>query len=137
MEPKLEMVRQWLMLADDDLRLAEFVLDTEEPICWAAAFHCQQCAEKSLKGFLTFHDIRAGKTHSIVKLLELSSQVQPEFMKFKNSGESLSIFAVDSRYPQPSVTISEQEARDALESSRAIFEFVLNSLPDLGKLSQE
>ncbi len=49
MDPKLEMTREWIMLADDDLRLARFILDGDEPIYWAAAFHSQQCAEKALK----------------------------------------------------------------------------------------
>lgn len=133
MRPKLEVTLQWIMLAEDDLRLAQFILDGEDPICWAAAFHAQQCAEKALKGFLTFHDIRAGKIHSIVKLLELCSQVLSEFMRFKDSGEQLSVYAVDSRYPQPFAQLSKQEAKDALESTRSIYEFVLKSLPDLEK----
>ena len=66
MDAKLEMTRQWIMRADDDLRLAELIQKDNDPIYWAIAFHAQQCAEKVLKGVLTFHDIRAGKTHNIV-----------------------------------------------------------------------
>ncbi len=48
MEPKLEMTRQWIMRADDDLRLAELIMSDSEPVYWGAAFHCQQAAEKVL-----------------------------------------------------------------------------------------
>ncbi len=61
MDPKLEMTRQWIMRADDDLRLAEFIMSDSEPVYWGAAFHAQQCAEKALKGLLTFHDVRTCK----------------------------------------------------------------------------
>jgi HEPN domain-containing protein len=75
MDPKLEMTKQWIMLADDDMRLAELIKKDYEPIYWAIAFHAQQCAEKALKGLLTFHDIRAGKTHNIENLIRLSSPI--------------------------------------------------------------
>jgi hypothetical protein len=39
MEPKLEMTREWLMRANDDMRLARFILDGDDPIYWASAFH--------------------------------------------------------------------------------------------------
>lgn len=62
MDPKTELARQFLIRADDDLRISELIMSELEPVYWAAAFHSQQCAEKALKGLLTFHLIRAGKT---------------------------------------------------------------------------
>jgi len=47
MDPKLEMTRQWIMRADDDLRLAELIQKDSDPIYWAIAFHAQQCAISS------------------------------------------------------------------------------------------
>jgi HEPN domain-containing protein len=48
MDPKAELAKQFLMRADDDLRLSELVMSDPEPVYWAAAFHAQQCAEKAL-----------------------------------------------------------------------------------------
>jgi len=84
MDPKLEMTRQWIMRADDDLRLAELIMSDSEPVYWAVAFHAQQCAEKALKGLLTFHDVRAGKTHDIGNLLKLSVSVLGDLEQFKD-----------------------------------------------------
>ena len=131
MDPKLEMTRQWLMLADDDLRLARFILDGDDPIYWAAAFHSQQCAEKALKGFLTFHDIRAKKSHEIDYLLELCCLVNPDFEQFKQTAGKLTEYAVDSRYPVPRHYASDEDAKRAIETARGIYEFILNALPDL------
>jgi len=137
MDPKLEMTRQWIMRADDDLRLAELIQKDKDPVYWAIAFHAQQCAEKALKGVLTFHDIRAGKTHNIENLIRLSSPVVDGLEKLNEQAKTLSVYAVDSRYPVPHGDISNNEAIEAVETARKIFECVLNTLPDLKKLPQE
>jgi len=137
MDPKLEMTRQWIMRADDDLRLAELIQKDREPIYWAIAFHAQQCAEKALKGALTFHDIRAGKTHNIENLLRLSSPILDGLEKLKEQAKTLSVYAVDSRYPVPHGDVNNNEAIEAVETARKIFECVLKSLPDMENLPQK
>jgi HEPN domain-containing protein len=47
-----EEVIGWLRVARSDQRVARVCLDLDPPACDAAAFHCQQAAEKLLKGFL-------------------------------------------------------------------------------------
>ena len=131
MEPKLEMTRQWIMRADDDLRLAEFIMSDSEPVYWAVAFHAQQCAEKALKGLLTFHDVRAGKTHDISNLLKLSASVLDDLEQFKDRAGILTTYAVDSRYPLPHRDISKEDAAKAIGTARSIYEFILNALPHL------
>ena len=130
MDPKLEMTKQWIMRSEDDLRLAELIQKDDDPIYWAIAFHAQQCAEKALKGLLTFHDIRAGKTHNIENLLRLSSSVIDGLEKFTEQAKTLSTYAVDSRYPVPHGDVNNNEAIEAVETARNIFECVLNSLPE-------
>lgn len=137
MDPKLEMTRQWMMLADDDLRLAELIIGDSEPVFWAAAFHAQQCAEKTLKGLLTFKDIRAGKTHDVGNLIKLSIPLLPGLEELTDQAKALTAYAVDSRYPVPHGNATEKETTEAIETARKIFQFVLNSLPDLGQISQE
>ncbi len=133
MDAKLEMTKQWIMRADDDLRLAELIQKDSDPVYWAIAFHAQQCAEKALKGVLTLHDIRAGKTHNIENLLRLSSPVVDGLEKLTEQAKTLSIYAVDSRYPIPHGDVSDNEATEAVETAKKIFECVLNTLPDLAE----
>ena len=45
---------EWLSKAAEDLASARVLIDAGHPS--TALFHCQQCAEKSLKAFLTWHD---------------------------------------------------------------------------------
>jgi len=46
----------------------------------------------------------------------------------------LTTYAVDSRYPGPYRDVSKEEAAKAIETARSIFEFVIDTLPDLEKL---
>ena len=118
MDPKTELARQFLMRADDDLRLSELILKDSDPVFWGAAFHAQQCAEKALKSLLTFHDIRAGKTHDIDGLLKLSLPVLPDLEKVKERASTLTAHAVDSRYPVQYSDVAKKEAIEALEIAR-------------------
>ncbi|MCC7293484.1 MAG: HEPN domain-containing protein [Phycisphaerales bacterium] len=43
--------------AHNDLRAARHMLTANPPFTEEAAFHSQQAAEKSLKGFLYWHDV--------------------------------------------------------------------------------
>jgi HEPN domain-containing protein len=135
MDPKAELAKQFLMRADDDLRPSELTLTDSEPVYWAAAFHAQQCAEKALKGLLTFHDLRAGKTHDIGRLLKLSLPVLPALVELTERANILTAYAVDSRYPGPYSNIGEKEAKQAIETARLVFESVVNALPDLAQES--
>lgn len=133
MSPKEELVKQWLTLAGEDLRMAELTMRDTEPVYWAAAFHCQQAAEKSLKAFLAYHEHHVEKTHDIDFLLGLCKEILPEIGYLIDSGGKLSDYAVDSRYPAARFEITQQKAEEAIETARSIFEFVLNALPGLAE----
>ncbi|MFZ2145840.1 MAG: HEPN domain-containing protein [Sedimentisphaerales bacterium] len=137
MSPKEELVREWLTLADDDLRLADLTMKDTEPVYWAAAFHCQQAAEKSLKAFLAYNEYHVEKTHDIEFLIKLCMKILPEMEQFIEGGAALSEYAVAPRYPTAKFEITKIKAEKAMETAHSIFEFVLNALPDLSKLTQE
>ena len=52
-DAKNDLVRQWLLKADHDLAAAEKLSGGDEPLLDTAIYHCQQAAEKALKGFMT------------------------------------------------------------------------------------
>lgn len=133
MDPKSELAKQFLMRSDDDLRVSELILKDSDPVFWGAAFHAQQCTEKALKSLLTYHDIRAGKTHDIADLLKLSLPVLPNLKKFKDRASTLTAYAVDFRYPVQYRDVTQKEALEAMEVARSIFETVLNALPDFSQ----
>jgi len=67
MVEKEELVKSWFCKAEKDLESAKIL--AENNLFETAVYHCQQSAEKALKSFLIYHDIRFGKTHNILYLL--------------------------------------------------------------------
>lgn len=72
---RIEEAKGWLAKAKVDLRAAEYERTADPPITPDIAFHAQQLAEKSLKGFLSWNDIPFRKTHNLVELGEQCSKL--------------------------------------------------------------
>ena len=80
------MTQLWFAKAQDDLRVAQALLDFQSEHYEAVVFHCQQAAEKAIKGYLTNHKVRFSKTHDIAKLLESVATVDKDLsLKFKKA----------------------------------------------------
>lgn len=62
-EAKRSLVQAWLIKAQRDLASAQRLSVGDDPLLDTAAYHCQQAAEKAIKGFLVFSDVRVRKTH--------------------------------------------------------------------------
>jgi len=58
---------RWLVIAGKDLHAAELLV-AEEPA--ASVFHSQQCAEKSAKALLAFHNVAFRKTHDLADIAD-------------------------------------------------------------------
>lgn len=86
---------------------------------------------------MAYHEFHVEKTHDIEFLLGLCKKILPEMEKFIEKGSVLTDYAVDSRYPAPRVEVMPQQANEAIEIARSIYEFIIKSLPDLTNLSQE
>jgi len=67
--------RGWLAKAHSDPRAAEHEFLAAPPLLDDVVFHCQQAAEKAMKGFLTWHGRRFRKTHSLEEIGEQCLQV--------------------------------------------------------------
>jgi len=53
-EATLELVRGWLVKAQHDLASARKLATDPDPYLDTAVYHCQQAAEKAVKGLLVF-----------------------------------------------------------------------------------
>jgi HEPN domain-containing protein len=58
-------VEGWLQHAEEDARIARGCLQLDPPSLGGAACHCQQAAEKLLKGFLVRASIDFRRTHDL------------------------------------------------------------------------
>lgn len=59
----------WLRKAEHDRLAIHSILEADK-IPWdVVCFHCQQAAEKLMKGLLVYHGIQPTRTHDLVALL--------------------------------------------------------------------
>ncbi len=118
----------WLRRARDDLRMAEVILASNDPISHGAAFHAQQAAEKALKALLVAHGRKPPRTHNLGHLLTLAEEVGVSLDHHLDAAASLTDHAVEARYPGPP-TITEDEAREAIRNANTIVHDILDHLP--------
>jgi HEPN domain-containing protein len=66
-----EYALEWLGFAEMDLSSAEFLTGKRPLPLEIICFHCQQSAEKCLKGLLVINTIQPPKTHDLRELYNL------------------------------------------------------------------
>lgn len=126
MKEKADSVRGWLRKAWSDGVAMDASLNAGA--LDAACFHAQQTAEKYLKAFLIYADVKFPFTHNLTKLVELCAGIDTSFRSLITLVAPLTPYAVELRYDEefwPSVEV----AQAARSSALSIREFVLNKLP--------
>ena len=92
--------KSWLLKAARDLRAADHEWSANPPHRDDIAFHCQQAVEKSLKAFLTWHDIAFRKTHDLVELGRACVGVRADVSSLLQRAAPLTEYAWKFRYPE-------------------------------------
>jgi HEPN domain-containing protein len=105
--------KDWFIAAEDDL-LAAKTLASDSRITNLAAFHCQQCLEKSFKGVIEENEKPAIKSHDLFRL-QFAASIQLSEDEITLLGIINEVY-IDGRYPgdlgllpQGKPTISEME----------------------------
>lgn len=114
----------WLYKADSDLKSSRKLLEGDDPIMDTAIYHTQQCAEKSLKGFLAFKAQPIQKSHDIELLVEICAVLDEEFETLYVYSEKLTPYATAFRYPDVCLEPDYDDVEKAIEMADAIREFV-------------
>ncbi len=122
-----EVTDEWILKAEEDFFTADGILhELEIPRAATASFHCQQCAEKYIKAFLTARLIRFERTHVLMDLLKLCLTVDKDFKRIANDLNSLEGYGVAIRYPGTSITI--ELAEEAFKAAERVRKFVRKKL---------
>jgi HEPN domain-containing protein len=129
MDNKTNLVKNWLIKAYHDLNVAKKLVDDEE-YHDVAIYHCQQVAEKALKGLLTLHDLEFPKTHDIRLLVQMAVRVKPELRTIEDSADLLTPYATEFRYPGEVMNPSFDEFHEALLRAEDVFNLIVSLLPE-------
>jgi len=125
------LTRRWLAKAANDLRAADLVSAAPDGPLDTAIYHCQQAAEKAVKGFLIFRDEPFEKTHDIVRVVRLAERFEPTFETLVEQARLLTPLAWQFRYPSevPDDEPTRAQFEEALREAHEIYNFVLRLLP--------
>lgn len=125
-------VRQWIEYGDEDLLLARHGLHMESSVPYRLiAYHAQQCAEKYLKAYLVLHSIDFPFTHNLGRLIELAQQKRG-WADTLTEAETLTPYAITTRYPGVDEPVSASEARHAIAIAEQTRELVKHALTEEG-----
>jgi len=94
-----DFVTGWLAKAEDDLAAARLILGGSLHSWDTSSFHAQQAAEKALKALLVRHQVNFRKSHDIGELLQLAEPCAPGISAELAAANTLTTYAVDTRYP--------------------------------------
>jgi HEPN domain-containing protein len=122
---KIQIAQEWLDIAETDLASAEYLQNMHPIPIEIICYHCQQSAEKYLKGFLALNDHEIIKTHDLVLLNQLCFKYDDEFKSIEDECLRLTDYAVNVRYPYP-MDLNETDMKLAVKDAEKIKEFVLN-----------
>jgi HEPN domain-containing protein len=98
-------------------------------------FHCQQAAEKALKGLLFYRGASFEKTHDLRELIILCRKLDPAFDALRKDAALLTPFALKYRYPTDLMEPTDQEFQTAIAAAERVFRFVLTKHPELDPTS--
>ena len=127
MMEEIEISKQWVAKAKNDLLNADNNLKSEEIPYDTVCFHCQQASEKLLKAYLTAKRETPPVTHDLILLLEKVLPLNSDAEGLRDDLATLTPYAVEIRYP-------DGEARDA---AGRVLMWLQRFLPDVFTLSRQ
>jgi HEPN domain-containing protein len=129
-EAKRKLVRSWLTKALHDLAAARSLAEPDRAILDVAIYHCQQAAEKALKGYLVFWDQPVAKIHDIGSLLEQAANIEAGFRSWEENADRLTPYATLYRYPRDVDEPEPDQVEESIDDAATILNQVLAFLPD-------
>lgn len=119
-----DITREWFKIAELDFASAEFLQKMHPVPIEIICYHCQQAAEKYLKGFLALNGEEIKKTHDLIQLNKMCQNHDKNFKELEEGCLMLTDYGVNIRYPFP-MNINETDMQIALRNAQIIKDFVL------------
>lgn len=131
MDKKLEYAKRWFDKAKSDLLDADNNLAADKVPYDTVCFHCQQAAEKLLKGFLVAHGCEYPITHNLFVILDNVVEYEPVAESLRETLALLNPYAVEIRYPGDELTLTNDNAAEARQAVQEVLEWVQSKFGQL------
>jgi HEPN domain-containing protein len=91
------------------------------------AFHCQQAAEKALKGLLLEETETLSDAHSLIYLCKQAAKLEPKVCGFLKDCAYLNQFYIETRYPADDpMEIEESEMAECMRIAKDLLDIILS-----------
>ncbi|MEI7726350.1 MAG: HEPN domain-containing protein [Bacteroidota bacterium] len=121
---------KWIEYAENDFEAAKILSAQVKPKFEIICYHCQQCAEKMLKGYIALNNGKLQKIHDLVVLCETCATWDSDFEKIIGHCSDLTIYVSEVRYPNV-LEIEHYHMQNAINDAVNIKDFVLSKLTDM------
>ncbi len=128
-EAKRQLVQDWLNKAQHDLASARVLAAHTLPLLDTAIYHCQQAAEKAIKGYLVFCDQEFERVHDLEVLIRVAVPYAAEFSAWIDAGRRLTPYARIFRYPGYATEPNRTQFEEAMTVAKQLYDLVLSLLP--------
>ncbi len=122
--------RDWITRAYTDIRAARML--SEDEACYlACAFHCQQCIEKAIKGFLLMETGNLYDGHNLTWLCKKACAYDGAFTEFLDESVFLNSFYISTRYPTDvPFFLTRSQIEKAVAMATDMYNFILDTIFD-------
>ncbi|MCA1725776.1 MAG: HEPN domain-containing protein [Thermomicrobia bacterium] len=92
-------------------------------------YHCQQPAEKAIKGFINFSRRTPPKIHLLGPLITVAAQYDHRFALFSDAADLLTPLATEYRYPGSLHEPTRTEFDTAYQYAKETYRYIISLLP--------
>ena len=131
MSEEIEIGRQWIAKAKNDLLNADNNLQAEEIPYDTVCFHCQQAAEKLLKAYLIVNGLSYPISHDLILILEKILIQNRNAEILRDDLALLMPYAVEILYPDDWFMPSEEDAKEAREAVSRVMAWIQYEIPNV------
>lgn len=122
---------EWRILAERDLAVADHLATNMHPFPnEIIAYHCQQAAEKYLKGALVILGETPPYTHDLDALCMLAEKHRPNFSDISTHCTTITQFSIQPRYDL-GLSLADTDMRLVLRYAHEVKAFLENEIPQL------
>jgi HEPN domain-containing protein len=114
--------------AGEDLEAAKVLLGPDD-LLDAAAFHCQQCIEKALKGYLLFTTNNPVDGHNLTWLCRQAVKRDTRFQEWLDESAALNHFYIETRYPSDiPLELSKASVITLFQMAKSMYVFICGEM---------
>lgn len=128
MSKQIDEIKKWIIKGDHDLGTAKVTYLYIPEYLDTVTFHCQQAVEKYLNAYLIFISITFKFSHDLIYLLDIITQKDSDFVSFYDTISELQGYAVEVRYPNETIFLSNEKVEKAMMIAKKVRVLVVRKM---------